>query len=674
MYRILIPAAGLLVAILALGGLSALAAWLALLFSPGLALYMALARRRDAVEAAGCALALSPVIVVAVSVPSMLAGIDAATAGRSLIVVSAVVLAVATTRARPARQAPLTPAQVAILVGFVVLLCGLTSYLPLSDEWWRIRSDAWAHRAYVAEVADFGVPPMDPYFVGFPLQYMWAYHALIHTVSSVVRIDPFFTMALLNVQALAGLIVATFLFAGTLTRGFARRMLSAVTVTLGMNAAFWVFLPVKLMKAFTGDTRGFDELSRQLSLVPFTFRRAMQFMQIFHNKEFFLDKYMVATAFGLGLCLMAATWWSATEYIRSGRRAALVAAGLAMLGLLSFHTMVASVMLTATMGALAILFLLRHRIDGYSLRRSLVLAGALIAAFVIASPYVYSVLHSKDGGVGDSSLRLAVLRLVGVAISVAFVAVLAGFQRWIVRDRSMPARFVVVAAVIVTVVALVLPLPGANNFDKPPFFVFFPLATVGAWSLVDLYKRRAALAVVIGLLAFVPVTTLALAASFNTGPDWSVGDDERALAGWIRQHTERDAVLLDDEDHVPFVVLGPRRHLWGRIAFADSWHYDRSELSRRYHAWRAVYGTAPFDAVTLRVLGSVDTNLYVIVRTDRHEADCNVLTHPEYFTKVHSEGGLAVYRVDRERCRADAASGRFPEVSAGALLDELGLD
>lgn len=676
--RIAVAAAALVVALLALVSaragfgfhpITSLVAYAGLMLLPGLGLYLLIAREADLVAAIACSCAASPVVVVLVTIPVMLAGGDALWGARITVVVGGVSVALAYLRggsiARDEGARGLL-----VLVGFIAIVAVATAYLPMTDEWWRMRSDAWAHRAYIAEIADFGIPPMDPYFLGFPLQYMWAYHVLSHTISATTHVDPFRAMHLVNTQSLAGFVLATYLFAGTLITGFARRMLSAIAVTLSLNAAFWVFLPVKLLRALTGETRGWDEVARQLTISPFDFVHAAGFMKIFHNKTFLLDKFMVATAFSLGLCLMAVTWWSTTSYLRSGRSSALALASIATLGLVAFHSLVASAMFVGVFGGLFVLFLVRRGVEGYSLARSLRLAAAMLGAGVLAAPYAYSILHSKET-VGQTTLALAATRVAGVVISVAFVAVLAWFQRWMLRDRSVASRFVLAAAVVVAVYAFAVPLPGPNNFDKPVFFIFFPLAVVGAWSLVDLFKRRPVTAVVIALLAFAPVNVIALSAAFNTKPTWSISEPERAVARWIGANTGRDAVFLDVENRVPFTVLGPRRHYWGRISFADQWGYDRMEMSRRYHAWKVIYSNRPMDANTLRALGGVQDELYVVVRHDRHPEGLNVTRFPEYFEPVHRHAALSVYRVNTQRCRADA--GRFPALPDSEILLESGL-
>jgi hypothetical protein len=655
-----------------LGAAGAVAAYAMLMIVPGFALYLSIESDPEWVEALAAGLVASPVLVALVAVPALALGSGVLAPDRALIAAAGAVTVLAAVRPGSVRCA-LPPRHALVLAAFLALVCVLTAYLPLTEEWWRIRSDAWAHRAYIAEIADFGVPPQDPYFLGFPLQYMWAYHVLILAVSEAANVDPFRTMALVNLQALAGLVLSTYLFAATLTEGFARRMASVVTVTLGLNAAFWVFLPARALKAFTGETRGWEEVARQYTLSPLTYSSATRFMTIFHNKTFFLDKFMVGTAFGLGLCLMAATWYAATAYLSTRRRFPLVLVFLTTAGMLAFHTLVGSVMLAGTFGALALLFFTRRGLHGYALADSIKVAGAMLLALAVASPYVYMVLHSKET-VGQTSPVLLAARLAGIAISAAFVLVLFAAQRRFFQTRSPAPRFVLFAWAIILAYALTVPLPGPNSYDKPVFFVFFPAAVVGAWSLVDLARARGkALAVVVAALAILPGNTLALVGSFRTLPEWTVTDDERDVAAWLREHTARDAVLLDDDDRVLFVTAVPRRHLWGRISFAYQWGYDRVEMSRRYHAWRIVYSDRALDSNTLASLGAVEEDLFVVSRRAGETGEVNVTLYPEYFERVYERGALSVYRVDTARCRADASAGRFSAVSEEEILRESGL-
>ena len=166
---------------------------------------------------------------------------------------------------------------------------------------------------------------------------------------------------------------------------------------------------------------------------------------------------------------------------------------------------------------------------------------------------------------------------------------------------------------------------------------------------------------------------LALAGCFNTPSERPTTPQEEVLGAWLRNNTPRTAVLLDDSDDMAFAVIVPRRYLWGRMAYADQWGYDRLDMSRRYHAWRTVYTDAPMDRVTLETLGTVEEDFFVIIRTERHGPATNALRHGEYFTPVHDDGHFVVARVNAARCRADAASDRFPNVSEEELLRESGL-
>ncbi len=62
-----------------------------------------------------------------------------------------------------------------------------------------IRHDAWVHAAVIGEIRLHGAPPVDPRFVGLPLNYVWIFHYFVAQLVSIGPSDPFVAMALLNV-------------------------------------------------------------------------------------------------------------------------------------------------------------------------------------------------------------------------------------------------------------------------------------------------------------------------------------------------------------------------------------------------------------------------------------------------------------------------------------------
>lgn len=638
---------------------------------PGLALGLALDRQPTLGRLSLWTLVGSPAIAAGLAILLMLTGLQPDAAGRGLIIIFGVTALAAVSRS-PSLRTSITRRHAVILGVFSAIVVLLTAYLPFSDEWWRIRSDAWFHAAVVAEIQDFGIPPTDPYFVGFVLQYMWFYHALVLVLSRACAADPFWIMAVLNVHALCGLIVATVMAAGVFRSRFAPRLASAATVVLGFNGIFWLFFPLKALKAFTGDVRGWDELTRMFTLTPLHYQTAFEFLNIYFNQEFFLDKFMVATAFGLGIGFMMTGWYAACSTIKARKRTTTALLFVALIGMLGFHSLVGFVALVGIFGGAILMHMQRGRIAGYSLRASAVLLATSLAAFVLMTPYLYAVMHLKESE-QVFPLSFSLPKTIGIAVSSALAFLLALKQRRQLVAATPHARFFLLGTVALTLFCLSIKLPGPNTYDKLGYFVFLPLALAGGWTLADVAARVSRMKMMLlVLLCFVPVNAIAFVSFYATPPLVEVLPEEHALSRWVKANTDRRSVFIDNDDRVVLLVTGPRRYYWGRWPYAHQWGYDKLEMSRRYHTRRALYAPEPLDGTALASLAGIDEDIYVIV----HDPDGNGATTAArntagLFREVYKDSAIAVMQVDRAACHNAAVDAK--QVSDEELLRESGL-
>lgn len=639
-------AGGLLAVFGGAGVLSGTVAFVILALVPGAAFAVCIDRRATTIETAFAGLAFSPVINTAIASLAILAGASPEVCARVVLVAAATAGAVALTISSPARSSE-SRREVFLLVVIIGGFAVLIGVLPQVVEWWRIRSDAWFHAAVIAEIRDFGLPPSDPYFAGIPLQYMWAYHVNVLTLSTASGLDVFRTMALVNLQAFAGFVVATFLFARSLGADFRRAAGSAAVVPLAMSALFWAFLPIRLARAFTGEVRGMEEVSRQLSLSPFTYEKVRHFTSVWFNSEFFLDKFMVATAFSIALCLMAACWYAAADYMRNRRRFSLAAVVVAVTGMLAFHPPVGLVMLTALIGAPIVLAIAARRFDRSPLRPALYLLGAGVAAAVLSSVYLYNVMSAKDSG-GGLPIGISLDKIVGVVISVALVLWLFLRQRRFLAGRDNQTAFLLCAIAVITLFSLLLKLPGNNTFDKPAYFIYFPLAVIGAWTIVDfLGDGKRAIRWIVVIAALAPINVLSLAACYLMKPPVEVTVEEALLSRWVREHTGRTDVFIDEDSRVSLLVTGPRRYYFGRESYAEQWGYDRVEMARRRDIRDALYGdTEMLESETAEALAELGTDIFMVERRPPG-------TPPppprfaEYFEPVYTGDEIRLYRFNR---------------------------
>ena len=652
-----------------------LLSWMLVMLVPGFCIHRLSARGDTRLgEALLAGIILSPVIVALLAVLALRAGLSPTITTQMLVVLAAGFGLVAALKPGGKLVVP-CPRHAMIFLALVATVVLLTAFLPFTNEWWRMRSDAWFHAAVVAQIDYGGVPPEDPYFAGMALQYMWFYHVLVLVLSRVLALNSFWPMAIMNVHALVGLSLAAFYLAGALRNRFGHRFAAAATLLFGFNAAFWVFLPLKLAKAFRGEVRGWDEIRRTFSVHPFDYDQARVFMHIYYNQEFFLDKFMVATAFAFALAFMTTAWFATVCFLRERRSALLVLLAGALIGMLGFHTLVGFVMLAAVFGGAVLTLATRHR-NSYRVRDFVSLVAVSLGTFVLMTPYLYEVMHLKERE-QLFPLSVSFTKTAGIAISAAFVLLLAMRQRRLWTDPSPATRFFSLATLSVTLFCLLITLPGPNTYDKLGYFVFMPLAIVAGFTIADqlaaLPGRRRALAAISWVsLFYLPVNGLALAACFATPAEVLVTPPEARLSRFVSVHTARDAVIIDDHNRVVMLVTAPRRYYAGSESYASQWGYPKLEMSRRLHAQRALYGRGVLDATALDALGAVSESLFVVVRPEHQAAGSTVTQRPDLFHTVYDADGLRLMRVDTRACRAAAAL-QNDHVSPEELIRESGL-
>jgi hypothetical protein len=653
---------------------AALLRWLGLMLAPGAALYLLAERRAPRLSTLTlCALVLSPVVTTVLGIAGLWRHVPIMTISGviSAVFIAAAAVAFVTLRARVASP---DRRSLVWLGALLVVLVFLTGFLPMTHTWWRVRSDAWFHGAVVAQIADFGLPPQDPYFAGLPLQYMWFYHVLVLVLSRALVMDPFRVMALLNVQALLGLGVCAWQLCGVFRRSFAHRFAATAMLLLGFNGAFWLFLPVKLSRAFAGDVRGWAEVKRTFSIVPFNYDQARSFMKIYYNQEFFLDKYMVATAFGLALAFMLAGWYGASEYMRTRRPAPLVVLAVALLGMLGFHSLVGFVMLAGIFGGAILAFVFRGR-DAFPLRSMLILLGVSLACFLAMTPYLYEVMHLKEKE-QVFPISVSIQKTLGILISCAFALAVWLFRRPLLGERTPAARFFLMGLLSVTAFCLLITLPGPNAYDKLGYLVFLPLSVLGGIALADAWTtttrgaHRAVVALTVACM--LPANAIAFASCFATPDESAMTAPEVLMGNWLRDYTPRNALIIDDDDRVVFLVSVPRRYYWGRTTYAQMWGYPKLEMARRLHVRRALYAPGAFDGTTLAELAKATDPIYVIVRPKHWDGNAAVITHPDLFQAVYRDEKYAILRLDSMACRAVAPS-RPDTLSPEELIRESGL-
>lgn len=533
-----------------------------------------------------------------------------------------------------------------------ILAVGALSVFPQLGEVSRMRSDAWFHSAIVSELMDFGLPPTDPYFAGMPLQYMWLYHVYVGALSLATGLQPSWAMAVVNLQALACLVIVTYAVARALGGDRPGSAAAPAFMLTGLNCLFWAFLPVKMARAVVGEVTGWAEVARQLSFLPLGTEKARAFVSVWKSQPFLLDKFIVATAFSLGVCLTVSLYLFAYKYLASGGRRPAFLAGLSMAGLVLYHTPAGIAATAATGLALAVCAVTA----GPPLRRrAVIMLAGLGAAGILTLPYVFSVASGKES---HQLIPLGISILKTSAVLISCAAALPLGLPWairFIRARRDPQYFYGLVVFASLLVSLLIVLPGPNVYDKPPYFAFIPLAPLAGWSLYAIYRRgrtpaRRAIVVALCVLALAPNTVLLYAAYVvDVGPE-RVSPEELQLYEWIGNHTPRDAVFLENNDRVELVVTGPRRQLWGHDSYAYQWGYDGGEMKRRRALRDEVFSGDEMTQETVAALREYGDHVYIVVRAEDFSADeKNRFASSAFLTEVYSDSCASVYRVEAPR-------------------------
>lgn len=537
----------------------------------------------------------------------------------------------------------------------VLLAAGVALMLPLTSEWWRVRSDSWFHAAVFNRLALHGLPPIDPYFSPLALQYMYFYHIILLGVANIAGASAFYAMMILNASALAAYAFAFNWLAGFFTRSAGPRVLGVWCAVFAMNGLFFLFYPLRIARALVGKSQGEAVFRDLFAWSPVGRETAHRLLSVEGNQAFLLDKFMLGTALSLTLSLVCALL-SLLILARRGRwgawpNVALVATITGMLGL---HTVIGASAVFATLSVLTLLLLVRARTDpgGPSYGRLFLLC---VIAFALAVPYMLSI---RSRGASDALVSVSFTgarHLMGWVASVLPVAILSiPFLRWTERqdkrelltgrlfgELSLSATGIVAfwagaAMLLATCIDLV-----ANNETKFSFVIFVPVAALAVGGLARVWKsvRSRRLAIAFVFLTTVPLHVVYLIHAWRDPATLAVIDEERAGYKWIRNSTAIDAIFLDHAEMVRVPVLGARDQYWGTEAYARNWGYAPDEMNFRRALRDSMYtggGPTPEQLAALRAL---ERPVYVISRQlpdDPMSADERFRENPLYRGKFYT--------------------------------------
>lgn len=531
----------------------------------------------------------------------------------------------------------------------LVLLLTLVVLLPaLSREWIRVRSDAWYHAALVQEITTHGLLPQDPYFAGLRLQYMWFFHCVLIGLQAAFAPNAFVAMVLVNGVGLFALAIGIHELSLALGREPRSAWRAAWVTPLGMGVLFWLLLPLRVARALLGSTHDAGSIWSSVTLERFDIGSTRTYLSEFGSHVFFLNKFLVGTAYGLALAFLIFHLVAIARWLNERKRSQLFAASLWELALLLFHPLAGVSVVLITGLCLAVMIAWPRLRSAYPLRALLQWVLALGAAGLLASPYLLAISGARSGA---QVLPLGFSPRVMLAlISGALWAIICGvpWLKRLWREGTASGRHFVLWITATWIVALFVRLPGPNSADKFGFMTYLPLGILAAWWTADHWRGRRGAVLLLLLLG--PANLIAYAGYFGDRDPRTIDRARDEAYAWLREQTPPDAIVVEKPERVDLPVLLPRRIYYGREAYATQFEYPAEEMSsRRALVTRLFEQGSELDLPRTRTsLCALGHRTYILLRLKEagdRAAAMRLAERPDLFAPRWSNGSFSLLEI-----------------------------
>ncbi len=492
----------------------------------------------------GVMLAVSPIAGGAVVALLVAAGMPWPAALWTLLAASVAVVAIGVQRPGPRGERGSGPRAAWVAAGAGALILG---GMYASSEWWQLYSDAWTHEPIVRALLTHGVPPHDPWYAGFRLQYAWLYHAWVAALASTTGFSTFGLMSFLAVVSFAALA----LIAGDLAHRMHGRAAGWTIglLVLGMNGAFALTLPVVVGQALLGHSGSPALLAQAFGGTATNADRAADLLRWFGAQTWFGNKFAGATPLSLGLAALTA-WlaclWRLLDSDRARPGELVLLAGCATCAglmhpalLLFLGTTIAAWWLAAHAGVAGDRRAARVRVTPIALATGLgLVAPALFFALILA----------RGAGNLSPPFDLSAAKLLGLGLSTLPALVLAAWGARAFAARGLAARLWLTWLGTSLLFTVLLRLPGTWSFftvDKTSYLAWIPLALTGGAAFAGARARwPLAARVAFTALVLVPPTALALGARvLDARSAWRQPWNDAGMAR-LRARLPADALLV----------------------------------------------------------------------------------------------------------------------------------
>ncbi len=589
---------------------------------PGLAIVRLLLPRASTVNQWTVGLALSPLVSTLFAAALLAGGLPLTTSARLIGIAGWLLFAGGEARghtADPNENA--APSQ--RWVWAASLAAGLFIAIPpLLNPWILVRSDGWVHGALVWEIAHHGVPPVDPRFIGMHLNYVWFYNLFIAQLTSLRGQDPFVFMAIMNVVDLILVVWLVWQLAWAVWGERRAAQGAVVLLLLGMNAGAYLLWPLRLLRALSGEVRGWPEVKRLVGAIRLDSTDVLYELNApFAHMVQFLDKFTLGTPIGYAWLMFLLHFLALARWLESGNARWLAVGALAAAGMQLFHGVVGMSVVPVTLGAVLLVIVLARRFTWLPRwERLAAYAAATMAGFLACTPYSRAISKGWDAeasGVTHRFLHFTAVMpwTVLTACGVAILLTVPSVRRAVREQRGLAAWLTAwICGMIVFSLFVHLPESNEHKFVWPIFATLAVLGGAWLWPAMEALRRRAGslgLALVFLALFLVPPALWLRGYVLDPGAHASEAltpsPGEPLLDAWFRDSTATDVVVIDHRSRDLVNVHGQRRLLAGTVFGSERAAFPAAELARRRALSEDLFGPVAEFTRDLAALDSIRT-------------------------------------------------------------------
>lgn len=640
-----------------------------LFYIPGLAGLSFLGdRRRPFLDSVYLPLVISPVVIVVlafiffIATGSMRGSLRAACVLPTLLIFASLFL-----RRKEDSKVTAPVSRAILFVSFS--FSGIIVVAYLMNSFLLYRSDAWYHISIVNEIVNRGIPPREPWLADEPIRYMWAFHFFIAGFKELSGLNAPSAMGIFNT---INAFVFPYLVARltALFRKERRFVLGTPLFTIAtLGSASWILWPVGLIRAFFGGVRGSGEIARIVHGISIDGNSVIGFLTPYGLWAVnLIDKFFVITTFNFVLNLFLLCFVTIGAIDRRVRfdSGAIVIVFLALLGGLLFHVVLGVTLVAVVAGAGILLLLLRcfgpKKDDSFSTFHTIAVPGAAVAATVIVSPYILSLMGG--GGGGGQTGQYFHFGIRNILTITAPLVILLPFSRAAFKELRVSTSGVNRVLVLWLVVLLGLnvvfnlPTPNASKFVYP---LFLFLTSIVAWQIIEALGRsrgaRLAVLWIVVVVLFVMPSVLTVRGFFLERPinevekrRMSVQPDERNIFEWIATSTPLSAVVIEGNVYNWMPVYGQRRDFFPDEDTIVTLGYGHDGRIGRFREIRDhIFSDGSLRANDMTDLEDMKMDLYVVVWREDMERfpgiEARLTAAPGWFARVYGNSAGIVFRL-----------------------------